>query len=165
MHDWSDDNVDWHGISKSAEEIRNFLVKWGRVGVRDYKEKFGTVRVYLSLGWEQMHSITHPGHMYSRYPKWLWKLDIWYLSKVIRLLNYVVVPYHIWLYKLAYKRAVIKRPHLVAEIMCAADFHELLTDLFPEWSKWNKVERERKKKEREAEALLEKKESNDEEII
>jgi len=161
MHYWGDKGVDFHGIGESADEIGEFLVKWGRVNVRDTKEKYGTARVYLSFGWHQLHSVTHPRHMYSRYPDWLWKLDCRYLYKIFQLLNYIVIPYHIWLYKLAYKRAVIKRPHLVAEIICGADFIELLKDIFPTWYQWNKSEAERKRKEREEEALLE--DSNDEE--
>lgn len=165
MHTWNDKGVDWRGISKSAEEIRDFLVKWGRVNVRDYKEKRGSVRVYLSLGWHQLHSITHPGHVFSRYPHWLWKLDCRYFYKIFQLLNYVVVPYHVWLYKLAYKRAVHKRPHLIAEIICGADYGELLEGLFPEWDKWSESEIKRKKEERDAELLLEEQELDEEEIL
>jgi hypothetical protein len=62
---------------------------------------------------------------------------------------YLVVPYHAWLYKLAYKRAVVKRPHLVAEIIYGADYSELLTGLFPEWDKWSDSENKRKQQERE----------------
>lgn len=150
MHTWGDKGVDWHGISDSAEEIGDFLVKWGRVNVRDTKEKYGTVRVYLDFGWYQVHSITHPRSMFNRYPKWLWSLDCKYFSRVFKYINYLVVPYHIWLYKLAYKRAVLKRPHLIAEIMYGADFDELLTGLFPAWDKWSDSEHQRLQAEREA---------------
>ena len=129
MHDWSDQGVDWAGINEAARYIAHFLLRWGRVGVRDYKEKWGTVRVYLSLGWHQFHCITHPGHCYSRYPKWLWTLDCRYGYRLMKLVNWAVVPYHAWLYRLAYKRAVRKWPHLRAEIVSAADYHELLKGL------------------------------------
>lgn len=149
MHSWGEEGVDWHGISGAANEIGDFLVKWGRINVRDTKEKWGMCRCYLSLGWYQFHSITHPRSMFSRYPKWLWHLDCWYFSKIVRILNFLVIPYHKWLYKLAYKRAVIKRPHLIAEILSGADFNELLVGLFPEWYKWQQKEKERLAKERE----------------
>lgn len=126
MHDWSDETIDWNGINSAAEFIGLTLRKWGRVGVTTYKEKYGTVRVYCRLGWYQLFSITHPGYVYSRYPKWLWTLDIYYISRLIRLLNCLIVPYHKWLYTFVYGRALKKWPHLRAEILHGADYHELL---------------------------------------
>ena len=130
MHSWGDKNVDWEGIEYAASYIGENLCKWGRVSVRQYKEKFGTVRIYCSLGWHQLHDITHPGHCYSRYPKWLWKLDCRYFSYIIPgLLNWIVLPYHRWLYRKLYRDMVIKYPHLREEILCAADYDKLLRDL------------------------------------
>lgn len=133
MHDWGDDNVDWNGINNAARYIAEGLVKWGRVNVRDYKEKYGTVRIYCSLGWYGLHSITHPRHVYSRYPKWLWSLDCHYGRYLVRPLNWLVIPYHKFLYRKLYRNAVQKWPHLMVEILSAADFHELLEDVTPEW--------------------------------
>lgn len=132
MHNWGDDSVDWKGINDAARYIAEYLVRWGLINVRDYKEKWGTVRVYLSLGWHQLHSITHPRHVWCRYPKWLWQIDCLYISRCMRPLNYLVVPYHKWLYRRAYRNAVEMWPHLRKEILCAADFSELLDDLFQE---------------------------------
>jgi hypothetical protein len=129
MHDWSDRNVDWKGISDAARYIAEYLVRWGRVGVRDYKEKYGTVRVYCSLGWYQFHSITHPRAAYSRYPPWLWRLDCRYGWRIFRPVNWLVIPFHKWLYRRAYRNAVRKWPHLREEILRAADFDELLRGL------------------------------------
>ncbi len=126
MHNWGDDGVDWRGIGEAARFIAENLVRWGRIGVRDYKEKFGTVRVYCSLGWSQLHCITHPGHCYSRYPKWLWSLDCLYLSRLMSRLNWIVVPYHKWLYRRVYGAALQKWPHLRLEILVGADYSELL---------------------------------------
>jgi len=126
MHDWSDGWPYFADVDNAARYIGLFLRKWGRVGVRDYKEKFGTCRIYLSLGWEQLHSITHPGHCYSRYPHWLWILDCKYLSKIVRLFNYVILPYHIWLYNKAYQNAIKKWPHIKEEILIQADFPDLI---------------------------------------
>lgn len=132
MHDWSDEGVDWKGINDAAEYIGTFLVRWGRVPVRSWKEKYGTVRVYLSLGWHQFHSITHPRYVYGQYPKWLWSLDCRYGSRILAPLNrLLVVRYHAWLYRLAYKRAVAQWPHLAKEICWAADFWELLRGISP----------------------------------
>jgi len=101
-------------------------VRWGRINVRDYKEKWGTVRVYCNFGWYQIHSITHPRYCYSQYPKWLWKLDCRYGHHVTSLLNWIVVPYHKWLYQLFYRRAIRKWPHLRLEILSGADYSKLL---------------------------------------
>lgn len=129
MHSWGEEGVDWPGISDAAAFIAVYLRRWGRVDVRDYKEKFGTVRVYCSLGWHQLHSITHPGYCYSRYPQWLWKLDCYHGWKIARVLNVVVVPFHRWLYRRAYRLAVEKWPHLRKEILNGADWREILQGL------------------------------------
>lgn len=129
MHDWGDETVDWAGIDAAAKFIATYLVRWGRVNVRDYKEKWGTVRVYLSLGWQGFHSITHPRHVYCRYPAWLWRLDCLYFRYLFIPINKLIVPYHVWLYRRAYQRAVRTWPHLRREILAGADFSELLKDL------------------------------------
>lgn len=128
MHSWGDENVDWDGIYDSARYIGVNLKRWGRVSVRDYKEKFGTVRIYCSLGWSNLLSITHPGWMHYRpYPKWLMTFDIYVLSRIIPVLtNWFILPFHKWLYKKLYKDMVKKYPHLKQEITCCADWHELL---------------------------------------
>lgn len=128
MHSWGDKNVDWKGISDAARYIGTNLRKWGRVSVQDYKEKYGTVRVYCNFGWWQLHSITHPGYAYSQYPQWLWKLDCDYISKVVQLLNPLVTIYQVWLYKYLYRQAIRKWPLLREEILCGADYNELLTE-------------------------------------
>jgi len=129
MHRWGDKDVDWEGIEESAKYIGTNLRRWGRVSVRQYKEKYGTVRVYCSLGWHSLFSITHPGwvsYKVAKYPKWLMTLDIFYLSKVIPYLNYIVLPYHKWLYRKLYSDMVKKHSHLRKEILCMADYAELL---------------------------------------
>lgn len=61
MHTWGDEGVDWDGINDAAEFIGTELKRRARIGVTQYKEKFGTVRVYCSLGWYNLHSIIYPG--------------------------------------------------------------------------------------------------------
>jgi hypothetical protein len=130
MHLWGDQNVDWAGINDAAWFIAKNLKRWGRVSVRDWKEKYGTVRVYCSLGWHQLHDITHPGYCFSRYPRWLWAFDCRHGSRIVQALTgWWIVPYHKWLYRFVYRRAVVKWPHLRQEILSAADFHELLRGL------------------------------------
>lgn len=138
MHCWGEwpDEL-FADVGEAAQYIGAYLRKYGRVNVRQTKEKYGTVRVYLSLGWHQMHSITHPGYVFSQYPNWLWKLDCLYLSKAMRLINPLVVKYHIWLYKRAYRNAVKKWPHIRTEILCDADYLELLDDCDDIKRQWN----------------------------
>ena len=119
MHSWGDENVDWAGINYSAEYIGKNLRKWGRVNVRQYKEKYGTVRVYCSLGWRNLLNITHPGYChYQPYPQWLRDLDIFWLSNIIPVLfNWFIIPYHKWLYLKLHFDMVKKYPHLKNEII------------------------------------------------
>lgn len=128
MHAWGDKDVDWKGINDAAEYIGTNLRRWGRVNVTQWKEKYGTVRVYCSFGWYQLFSITHPGYVYSRYPKWLWSLDCAVLSRFVTKLNFLVIPLQVRLYKHLYKKALEKWPHLRLEILSGADHSELLKE-------------------------------------
>lgn len=126
-HHWGDEGVDWTGIADAADFIGHFLKKWGRVSVFQTKEKYGTARVYCSFGWSSLLGITHPGWChYGPYPKWLSYLDIHIFSRIVPFANFVVVPYHKFLYKLAYRKAITKWPHLTNEIVDGADWQELL---------------------------------------
>ncbi len=141
MHTWGTEGVDWEGISDAAFFIAVNLRRFGRIGVRDWKEKWGTVRVYCDLGWHSLLSITHPGWMhYGRYPKWLMHLDIFWLPKLIGPLNRIVVPWHKLVYRQVYKRALKRWPHLAEEILVAADWPELLEGLHPCQAKWKALQ-------------------------
>lgn len=132
MHRWGDkDFTDemFNDVENAAREIGEFCRKWGRINVRQTKEKYGTARVYCSFGWTQLFSITHPGYVYSRYPQWLWSLDVFYISRIITRLNWVVVPLHTRLYRYAYKRTIKRYPHIRSEILWAADYPECLKNL------------------------------------
>jgi hypothetical protein len=129
MHMWGDEDFDWKGLDQAIRFIDTNLVRWGRISVRQSKEKYGTARIYCSLGWHQFHSITHPRSVFNRYPRWLWDLDCKYGSKIVRFLFGWVVNYHCWLYRKVYSLAVKKWPHLKEEILCCADYDELLKGL------------------------------------
>jgi hypothetical protein len=129
MHVWGDPDVDWEGINKAAEFIGKNLRRWGRVDVRDWKEKFGTVRVYCGFSFSQIHSITHPGFCFYQYPKWLWNIDCKFGYHIVKPLNWLFVPYQILLYKILYNLAVEKWPHLRKEILSCADYPELLKNV------------------------------------
>lgn len=127
MHNWGDDskNIDWKGIGEAANYLGENLTRWGRMSAHT-KEKFGTVRCYVTFGWHQLFSITHPGYCYSRYPNWLWHLDCQYISRIMWLVNWFVVPYQKLLYTYFYGRALKKWPHLRSELLQGADCNELL---------------------------------------
>ena len=100
-HYWGDGFKYFSDVGEAAELIGDYCRKYGRINVTTTKEKYGTSRVYCSFGWYQMFSITHPGYVYSRYPKWLWSLDCLYLSKIVRFFNPIVVPYQMFIYRKA----------------------------------------------------------------
>ena len=143
MHEWGDEGVDWAGIEAAARYIGEGLRFW-RVDVRQYKEKFGEVRVYCSLGLHSWTQLTHPGHAFNRWPRWLnfvaypgryspFRLGLWTL-------NLAVLPFHRWVYRRYYREARRRWPHLAQEIYRCADYHELLgarvtyqTIWWPEW--------------------------------
>ena len=124
MHYWGEE-FDWENLDRAIDLIVKRLKRF-RIGVRQSKEKFGTCRIYCGLGWCYLHDITHPGHVFCRYPKWLRTLDFCVFSKIIKVLNYIILPIHKKVYRDAYKAAVDKYPHLKTEICCCADFIELL---------------------------------------
>lgn len=115
----------------AAYYIGTFLKKWGRVPVRDMKEKYGTVRVYCKLGWDNLHDIFYPGYAYYQFPKWLKNFDIYYGDKIIKYtgLGFVSFYYHKFLYRLAYKKAIAKYPEIRYSILCSADWTEYLKGL------------------------------------
>lgn len=126
MHLWGEEGFDWKGLDDAINIIDKELRFW-RIDVRQSKEKYGTARIYCSLGWTCLLNITHPGYFhYGPYPKWLRNLDIFYLSNIVHRFNWLVVPIHKWAYKRAYKKAVDKYPELINEICCMADYVELL---------------------------------------
>ena len=134
MHDWKDKDVDWNGIDAAAHYIGAGLRRWGRVDVQQYKEKFGTVRVYCSLGLLWWPQITHPGSIYTPWPRWLdfisFPISRWNpFGAARRFANLGVLPFHKWLYRRYYRRAVARWPHLRREILCAADYSYLLRGL------------------------------------
>lgn len=126
MHKWGDPNVDFEEIDAAAEYIYMYLRRW-RVPVRDYKEKYGTVRVYTGLHWERGWLFMHlfkPDHMYYRFPRWVRTVDFWIPA---HWLNIVIHPLYKHLYTRAYGNALKRWPHLRREILSGADYSELLT--------------------------------------
>lgn len=137
MHYWGEwPDESFKQVDDAAYEIGQFCRRWGRIGVRQTKEKYGTARVYCSFGWHQMFSITHPGYVYSRYPQWLWSFDCMHISAFfsrIRL-NKLLVPYQLFVYRLAYSKALKKYPMIREEILSGADYQEELKPLYKKYN-------------------------------
>jgi hypothetical protein len=133
-----EDEYEIVNIGAIAREIGDFCVRWARMNVRDTKEKFNCVRVYCGFGFHNLHSIIYPRYCFSQFPKWLWSFDCKYISKFFELikLNRIVVPWQIFIYKLAYNRAVKKYPQLKYQILIDADYLELIDKEFHDehWS-------------------------------
>jgi hypothetical protein len=126
MHLWGEKDVDWKGINDAAEYIGESL-RWWRVPVTTYKEKYGTVRVYCGLGLWDLHQLTHPGYVYNQWPEWAWKLQFTWPAKIlVFVLNGFFCPAHRIVYRYYYWRARRKWPHLAEEIYRGCDHHELL---------------------------------------
>src|SRR5262245_33912466 len=108
MHQWGDEDVDWDGINDAAYYIAHWLKTWVRMPIMDYKEKFGTVRVYCHFGWHGIYTIWRPNYYW--YPKW-WpmKLDFWLANTwAFKQLNRFVILLHTKAYAWRYKKAVQK---------------------------------------------------------
>jgi len=127
MHRWGDKGIDWKGIDDCCTILWDTARRWGRLGGQ-IKEKFGTVRFYANFGRLSLHTLLLPGYFHSGwFPNWLWNLDQraigpamqWALEK----------PFVWWqkkVYNYAYQKCMKKHPHLRAELLCGADYPELI---------------------------------------
>lgn len=90
-----------------------------------------SLRCYTGLGWTSLHSIAYPGYIYSQFPDWLWKFDVNYGYNILKYtgLAYLSYKLHCWAYRRGYAKIVKKFPHIREEILCCADYDELLEGL------------------------------------
>ncbi|SRR5229473_1852558 len=141
MHSWSDDNFDWNGLDDVGDYIGLWLRRWVRMDIRQIKEKFGTLRIYCSFGWNSFYSVYHPGYCWS--PKWWpYDLDRTLSDYLMPIFNKVIIPIQQKAYTWRYKKAVQKWPHLYKEIVSCADWGELFDGIIPEYKHsdfWKKV--------------------------
>lgn len=138
MHSWGERGFGFNEVEDAARFIGEGLARW-RVNVRQYKEKYGEVRVYCSLGIDSWTQLTHPGYAYNQWPRWLDFLAYSH-GPILRLLGWVTYKIHALLYIWYYREARRRWPHLAQEIYRGADFYELLgarvtnnTIWWPEW--------------------------------
>lgn len=124
-HYWGDEDFDWDSLYKAEKEIRKIL-KLGRIGVHS-KEKYGTLRWDLFLCDGTLHSITHPGYVYSQYPKWLWVFDVKY--KPLKFIAPIISFFQRQLIKFAFSKVCARYPHIRDEIIMDAPRNLLPPDL------------------------------------
>jgi hypothetical protein len=125
MHMYSDANVDWQGIDDAAWFIADGLAKYGRIHISQVKEKYGTVRVYCSFGFDSFFGIVYPRRNWIP-ANWPWKWDLKVFGYIESIVNKIVVPLQKKYYRYRYAKAVRKWPHLKLEILIDADFGDLL---------------------------------------
>ena len=124
MHYYGDEDFDaWDDVGDAADYIGNLCRTWGRIQVRQCKEKYGTVRVYCSLYCLCLHDLIFPGYCHVRNPYRVWTFQLF------RPFHRVIHLYQKFIYRLAYKNAVKKWPNLQEEILRTADFPEYLKGL------------------------------------
>lgn len=124
VHYWGDEDFDWKSLYSAIDEGTSIMENFGRVGVHS-KEKYGTARwdIYLCEG--TLHSLTHPGYVYSQYPKWLWVFDVRckplrFIAPIVRFWQKIVI-------KFAFNYICNKYPHIDREIVIHAP-EELLPE-------------------------------------
>lgn len=125
MHDWGDEDFDWKGLNDCVDIIYR-ISRYGFFSGQ-IKEKYGSLRWYAHFGHLSLHTLVYPGHMYSRFPNWLWKLDIHYIGPFLRF--FFEKPFVFWqkmVYNHAYQVCLKHHPNLRVAIICAADYPELI---------------------------------------
>lgn len=129
MHDWGDDTVDWKGINDCCDILYNICTRYGRLGGQ-IKEKYGTVRFYVSFNSLSLHSLFYPGYVYYQFPNWLMKFDMYVVGPILNFFfSKIFYKYQCFMYRFGYKKCLQKYPHLREEILSCADHDELLKGL------------------------------------
>lgn len=116
-HYWGDEDFDWNSLYSAISEASRIMRRYGRIGVHS-KEKYGTARWDLYFCDGSLHSFTHPGHVYSRYAKWLWSFDVQY--KPLKLVAPIIRFWQRQVMQYAFSYVCNKYPHIVKEIVSDA---------------------------------------------
>lgn len=129
MHLWGDEEFDWEQLDESIKMVDSFMYFWGRIGVQS-KEKFGCARIYVTFWDGSLHGILYPGYYHSKFPQWLWKLDIHYISRITKWLRLtkLINWYQFKIYGIAYSRAIKAFPKVKIELVIDADAEGLIKE-------------------------------------
>jgi len=127
-------------VDDIAYKLGNILRKYGRLDVRQAKEKWSSCRIYLSFS-ISAHSLIYPGHIYNRFPLWLSRLCNKIIDPTLTFLKVydLIFLYQKMFYKAAYHwytKHLDKKSHNLEsteyfslsreEIFASADYPELL---------------------------------------
>lgn len=126
FHHWSDKAFDWKSLDDAVDIIYDTCIRWGRFGGQ-CKEKFGCIRFYVKFKPLSFEALIYPGYYYRKFPPWISTLDDKVFSPVLQF--FFGKLWNKWqrkVYNWAYQRALRKYPHLWDEILCDADFPELI---------------------------------------
>lgn len=125
-HDWSEKDFDWKGLNDCLTILYRIARRYGRLG-GDIKEKWGQARFYARFGHLSLHTLVYPGYVYNQFPDWLWRLDCAIIGPSLRFLfERLFARWQMKAYNTAYQRCLKKYPHLRAELLCGADWPELI---------------------------------------
>jgi len=124
-HFWGDEDFDWKALGDCIRIVCKYK-KLGFLGGQ-VKEKYGTLRWYSPFQSLSLHTLIYPGYVYSRFPKWLWSLDISYIGPFLR---YFFSKLFFWwqrtVYNWIYQTMLDKHPHIRCEILKMADHLDLI---------------------------------------
>lgn len=113
-HEWGDNSFDWKSLYKAINQGTWIMKTIGRIGVHS-KEKWGSARWSIYLFDGSMHSLTHPGYVYSQYPDWLWKFDVRY--RPLRFLVPIIQFWQLIIVKMTFWYLCYRFPHIEKELV------------------------------------------------
>lgn len=120
---WTDEG--FRDVGQAAYEIAEFCRRWGRFTGQE-KEKFGQVRFYAYIDGElDIWALLVGGYYYYKGPKWFWPIN-GFIAKHVKIPFELLYRYRVFIYKLAYKRALKRYPHIHNEIISGMDHRDAI---------------------------------------
>jgi len=126
MHHWGDEWFEKNGtdLDNAIRFCTRNWRRWGRIGSHG-KEKYGTFRHHpygFQSDWP-IHSLVKPGHVYYRWPKLIYKLELALGTLVSKFnLGRPIFFYQGIVYNAVLQIACKRWPHLIDELMMDTDW-------------------------------------------
>ncbi len=123
-HDWSEKDFDWNSLNEAGYLIER-ICAISRLGI-NWKEKYGTLRIYPNFFTGSLHELQYPGYVYCQY-KFLrdqrWYLDIYFWPTVFKYtgMTWLIRKVQELTYTLAFYIAMKKYPNIKEEICVNAE--------------------------------------------
>jgi len=125
-HEWGSEFKYFEDVENVASEIGDYCCKWGRIPVRQTKEKYGTVRVYSGWGIENLFWFVKPNYCFYQWSQKIRSFDNAIFGIFFMLLRKPIFAWQRFIYNKAYQMAVKKYPHIREEILTDADWPEYI---------------------------------------